>query len=625
MIVYEATCDQFHEQVADGVIGDRVREAWIARYGFEPNMGEKMAWANSLTQLHFAAKKAGLSQQGILIEFSLPQYGGRLDAMFTGADSNGADSAAVIELKQWSHCESSDAEKVVTWVGGGHRSVLHPSVQVGGYVSRLLHGSAEFHEDRPDAIKVWGGSFLHNYHYEQDDPLLDKKFATDLAKHPIFTRDLQAELVTALEIRVGGAGGESVLDRVINSKALPSKKLLESLGAVLDGKPEFILLDEQEVSFDRVMTEARKALATGTRATILVNGGPGTGKSVVAINLLAALSREGFNTHYSTPSTALKTTFKKFVGNVAAQQVTRHNAYAMSEPASIDVLLIDESHRLKESGVEFYTSKDQRSGKPLVQEIHDASKVSVFFIDEFQAIRPKEIGSRKLIEAAAADHDRDYYAFDLLPQFRCAGSDGFVDWVTAMLGLVDDEPTAWRGMEGFDFEIVDSPVELAGRITDLSVENVARVTAGFCWPWSDPLTDGTLPLDVKVGELEMPWNAKSGKKRLAEGIPPNELWATEAGGENQVGCIYTAQGFEFDYVGVIFGPDLVYRDGEGWVGIKDALHDKKVKSAKDDLTRLLKNTYRVLMTRGMKGCYVHFMDEETKAYWRAHVEIEDRA
>ena len=163
--------------------------------------------------------------------------------------------------------------------------MLHPSVQVGGYVKRLLHGSAEFHEDHPDAIKVWGGSFLHNYHYEQDDPLLDKKFATDLAKHPIFTRDLQAELVTALEIRVGGAGGESVLERVINSKALPSKKLLESLGAVLDGKPEFILLDEQEVSFDRVMTEARKALATGTRATILVNGGPGTGKSVVAINL----------------------------------------------------------------------------------------------------------------------------------------------------------------------------------------------------------------------------------------------------------------------------------------------------------------------------------------------------
>ena len=188
-----------------------------------------------------------------------------------------------------------------------------------------------------------------------------------------------------------------------------------------------------------------------------------------------------------------------------------------------------------------------------------------------------------------------------------------------MLGLTDAEPTVWRGMEGFDFEIVDSPVELAGRITYLSAQNVARVTAGFCWPWSDPLPDGTLPLDVKVGELEMPWNAKSGKKRLAEGIPPNELWATEAGGENQVGCIYTAQGFEFDYVGVIFGPDLVYRAGEGWIGIKDALHDKKVKSAKDDLTRLLKNTYRVLMTRGMKGCYVHFIDEETEAYWRAHV------
>ena len=622
MIVYQATCEEFHEQVTDGVIGDRVSEAWVQRFGFQPNPGEQNAWQNSLTQLHFAASKAGLSKQGILVEYSLPQYGGRLDAMFTGVDASGADSAAIIELKQWSHCEPSDADKVVTWVGGGNRSVLHPSVQVGGYLNRLVNGSTEFHEDQPDAIRAWAGSFLHNYHYEPNDPLRDAKFAPYLAQFPIFTRDDQAELVTELQIRVGGEGGEDVLQRVVNSKSLPSKKLLEHLGGILEGKPEFVLLDEQEVSFDRVMTEARKALESGSRSTIVVNGGPGTGKSVVAMNLLSALSQEGYNVHYSTPSTALKTTFKEFVGDIAAQQVTRHNAYAMDQEGSVDVLLVDEAHRLKESGNEFYTSKvirEVRGDKQLVHEIQDVSKVSVFFIDEFQAIRPKEIGERRMIEKAAEERGRDYYSFDLIPQFRCAGSDGFVEWVTAMLGLGDNPPTTWEGLEGFDFEVMDTPLEVAARISEHSSSSLARIVAGFCWPWSDPLKDGTLPNDVIVGELSMPWNAKSGKKKLATGIPPNELWATQDGGENQVGCIYTAQGFEFDYVGVIFGPDLVYRDGDGWLGIKDASHDKKVRSAGDDLTRLLKNTYRVLLTRGMKGCFVHFMDPETAEYWRSHI------
>ena len=603
----------------DGVIGDRVREAWISQFGFEPNEGEKTAWQNSLTQLHFAADKAGLKRQGVLIEFSLPQYGGRLDAMFTGADASGADSAAVIELKQWSRCEPSDASRVLTWVGKGNRSVLHPSVQVGGYVNRLLNGSAEFHEDRPDAIKAWGGAFLHNYHFEPNDPLLDPKFDDDIRRFPLFTRDDQSKLVTELQVRVGGQGGESVLGRVVGSKDLPSKKLLEHLGGILEGRAEFVLLDEQEVSFDRVMTEAQKAIANGTKATVVVSGGPGTGKSVVAMNLFAALSREGLNVHLSLSSTALKTTFKKFVGSIAEQQVTRHNSYAMASPSVVDVLLVDEAHRLKESGVEWHTRKDQRSGKPLVQELQDASKVAVFFVDEFQAIRPGEIGSRDLLLSAAEDDQRSSYAFDLLPQFRCAGSDGFVDWVTSVLGLSSDPPRIWRGMDSFEFEIVESPTDLAIKMSSLAKDHSARLTAGFCWPWSDPLPDGSLANDVKIGAFEMPWNAKSGKKTLAPGIPQNELWATETGGEAQIGCIYTAQGFEFDYVGVIFGPDLVYREGQGWLGVKDSLHDRKVKSAKDDLTRLLQNTYRVLLTRGMKGCFVHFMDDETQKYWQSHM------
>jgi len=127
--------------------------------------------------------------------------------------------------------------------------------------------------------------------------------------------------------------------------------------------------------------------------------------------------------------------------------------------------------------------------------------------------------------------------------------------------------------------------------------------------------------DVVIGEYAKPWNAKSDTGSLAPGIPKESLWAYEADGVNQIGCVYTAQGFEFDYIGVIFGPYLVYvPEKADWQGDRTKSFDAVVKRSGDRFIQMVKNTYRVLLTRGMKGCYVHFMDKNTENFFRSRME-----
>lgn len=174
----------------------------------------------------------------------------------------------------------------------------------------------------------------------------------------------------------------------------------------------------------------------------------------------------------------------------------------------------------------------------------------------------------------------------------------------------------------FDFRIMNSPDALEQAIREKAVVGFsARMTAGFCWKWSDPRTDGTLENDVVLGKYTRPWNAKPDAGRLAAGIPKASLWAHQPGGINQIGCIYTAQGFEFDYVGVIFGNDLTYDTDSGqWRGNRANSADPVVKRSGANFLKNVKNTYRVLLSRGMKGCYVYFTDKETANFFRSRME-----
>jgi len=146
----------------------------------------------------------------------------------------------------------------------------------------------------------------------------------------------------------------------------------------------------------------------------------------------------------------------------------------------------------------------------------------------------------------------------------------------------------------------------------------ARITAGYCWPWSDARQDGTLVSDVRIGTWARPWNSKS-DRRIGD-APPSALWATDDEGFSQVGCIYTAQGFEYDCNGVIIGPDLVWRDGR-LVTVRDANRDPDLRNPNtvpdNRFDVLVRHVYKVLLTRGMIGTVIYSTDRETREALRS--------
>jgi hypothetical protein len=336
---------------------------------------------------------------------------------------------------------------------------------------------------------------------------------------------------------------------------------------------------------------------------------------------MADLLLKGYNAHYATGSRAFTATLRRIIESRGGVQFKFFNSYGSAEPNSVDVLISDEAHRIRKTSSSWRTPSPKRSDMPQVEELLRAAKVAVFLIDDAQVVRPDEIGSVAYIKEAATRLGCIVSEYELEAQFRCAGSDAFVNWVNNTLGIRRTANVLWEGDERFDFRIAGSPLELEGMIREKVTQgHSGRMTAGFCWPWSDPREDGTLPDDVVIGDYRRPRNAKPEARRLAKGIPPASIWAYDPNGIEQVGCVYTAQGFEFDYVGVIFGPDLRYCFAEQhWKGLKERSYDSVVKRSKDRFTDLMKNTYRVLLTRGLKGCYVHFMDRETEMFFRSRM------
>jgi len=623
MRLYSGNAVDFAEDAAHNRIADKLKKAFLIAYRYEPGPAEVNSWRNSLRAVAQVMERAHLRDNGVILEFELPACSLRLDCLVTGRDTAGTSHATIIELKQWEQCSPAEGDRILTFTGGGRRDVLHPSVQVGGYCQYLSDSHTAFHEGS-DPINLTACSYLHNYSFHPDEPLLEKKFDQWIRDYPIFSADDAAKLIDELGARLSHGSGMPVLDRIERSKYRPSKKLMEHVSGLLDGRPEYVLLDDQVIAFDRVLAAARAAKNSSRKAVVLVIGGPGTGKSVIALNLVAQLAREGLSSHYATGSSAFTQTLREVVGRRAGSLFNYFNSYTAMEPDALDVIVCDEAHRLRKTSTNQWTAAVRRTNKAQIQELLEVARTAVFFIDDKQVVRPKEVGSADLIRKATAASGANLQEITLKAQFRCAGSDGFIQWVENTLEIERTPTVLWNTKQSFEFRICDSPSDLDKAIRQrLQEGNKARLTAGYCWHWSNPKSDGSLVEDVQLEGFSRPWNAKPNATGLAKGIPKAPLWAYRAGGENQVGCVYTAQGFEFDYVGVIFGTDLVYRAAQGWVGQREHSCDPEVKKAGDRFAELVKNTYRVLLTRGMQGCYVFFQDKETENFFRSRTEIVD--
>ena len=346
---------------------------------------------------------------------------------------------------------------------------------------------------------------------------------------------------------------------------------------------------------------------------------------MIALNVLAELASLNLKVFHATGSKSFTTTIQKIVGSEASNLFKYFNTFTEKKikENEIDVLICDEAHRIRQTSNNRYTRREFKSDMPQAEELIRCSKVSIFFIDDYQVVRPAEIGNTQLIRDTAVKYNADIHEFELKTQFRCSGSDGFLNWIDDVLGVRDTANKSLTANEKMEFKIFESPTLLYEEIkAKNSVKpNSARLVAGYCWKWSDPKPDGTLVEDVMIGDFKIPWEGKEGKK-LAKGIPPWYLWAYDSNGVNQCGCIYTIQGFEFEYVGVIVGNDLVYDpQKKEWSAIKENSCDPMVKQAQgDDLVMYLKNIYRTLLTRGMKGCYVYFVDKDTERFFKSRIE-----
>lgn len=622
MQLYAGMSEEFIQATTRNQIAEHLRDAFFTYYRYNPSPAEVSSWRNSLRAMKDVLTIAKLQDHGIVLEYQLPQSSKRIDCIVCGKDAAKADQAVIVELKQWEKCDPAVPDKLVrTWVGGAHREVLHPSVQVGQYREYLEDTNTAFHEG-PRPVRLSACCYLHNYKLLQGDALLAPKFTNAVGASPLFDLDSAEKLAGFLGDRLSTGQGESVLTRVIDSRLRPSRKLMDFVADTIKSRAPWILLDEQLVVFEHILSTARAGLEGAQKQVVIVRGGPGTGKSVLAINLMADLLREGMNAHYATGSKAFTETLWEIIGSRSKATFKYFNSYGRAEVNDVDVLICDESHRIRETSNSRFTKKEFRTNKPQVREILDASKVSVFFIDDRQVVRPNEIGSSSHIREHAGAVNAQVSEFDLEVQFRCAGSDGFVNWIDNTLSIRRTANVLWEGSDGFDFRIVSSPAALETAMRERAAAGqTARVAAGFCWPWSVPREDGTLVDDVIIGDYRRPWDAKPGDWKLAPGIPSAALWATDPNGINQVGCVYNIQGFELDYIGVIWGPDLRYDFDTGdWIGDKKASADRVVKQSKGKFVDLVKNTYRVLLSRGLKGCYVHFMDKDTERYVRSRME-----
>ena len=602
MRLFAGSVEEFGSRIESGSIVGLLQESFAKQMLHHPSPSEVNSWANSLPVLNQDLKDSALGDAAIIIEYMLPLSSKRLDAVILGKDAKGKGRATVLELKQWRRAEITSVEDRLVNLGG--HLALHPQQQVAQYVMYLR----DFHPlvDQRKLL-IDGGAYLHNADLS-DARVMQLSFLKDLAEFPLFTADDRSDLHGFLKERTAGGSGEEVLTDYLGSELRPSKKLLEHVSMEIEGHPMFHLLDEQFIAFELVKKAVRQGISTSQKHVVIVTGGPGTGKSVIAARIVGEMAGRGLNVTHATGSRSFTETLRRTVGRRAAPIFLYFNSFKTADPDQIDVLVCDEAHRIRATSNDRFTRKTERSDLPQVDELIQVAKVPVFLLDENQVVRPLEIGTVGAIEAAARRNGADVLKIDLNGQFRCMGSDAYVQWVNRFLGLRDGTPLAWEEDDRFELIVVDSPQEMEQWLQMRHGQGyTARISAGFCWPWSDPDAQGNLQNDVHVGTWARPWNAKPGKKVL--NAPAASYWATDQRGFGQVGCIYTAQGFEYDYGGVIIGPDFLWRDGS-WVSDSSAHADSVTRRAKN-FDQLVRNIYKVLLTRALRGCCLYSTDAET--------------
>lgn len=618
MILYQNTAAGFQQDVENNRIADELEAAFIDKLHHRPAPNEKRSWENSLYRMETILRKAGVPDDcGTLIEYNIPGSGKRIDFLITGHDKAQNKNFIIVELKQWEDAMATDLQHTVkTFLNGGYHDVAHPSYQASSYKQFFRDMTTCVEEN---GLHPYSCAYLHNYARRTSEPLLDPQYADIVKDTPVFLKEDTQKFEDYVAEKVGQGDGMPIVDEITGSKTRPTRKFIDYVSQIYEGNPVYTMLDEQQIAYANIMKYAANATK---RTTIIVNGGPGTGKSVVAMNAFIALfklyrdqDKDG-GILFVAPNASFRTAMIDILAKHKSDTKTRlkqifsgSGSFYDAESESYDVLIVDEAHRLKSKGTYMYRGESQ------VADIVRASRVNIFFVDDNQQIRPDDEGSRDYIKACARQHHSEIIEVELKAQFRCSGAEGYLNWLDHTLQLADTANFDGWDDGAFEFKLMDTPQELEHYVEDKNAQGFkARMLAGYAWKWTPEKEnpDANVP-DVDIPEFGFarPWNSRHDQYS----------WAINDSGQHQVGCIHTSQGLEFDYIGVIIGRDLQYDpETHELVGDYNNYYDstgkKGLKDNPDRLTKYIKDIYRVLLSRGMKGCAVFCCDENLRAYFK---------
>ena len=552
MIVYEATKELFIADVIQDKIRDRIDKKFYEKMGYHTSESERNAWENSMQYMLKVLYNSKIpNTSGIAIEFRIPNTSKRVDFIISGKDERLKNTAVIVELKQWQEAEIVSGKDAIvkTYTGHALREVAHPSYQAWSYATTIEDYNENVQEKNIDLHPC---AYLHNYLPVEPPTILSEVYKEYLDRAPAFIHGDVERLQDFISKYIKYGDNKETLYLIENGKIRPSKALQDALSGMLKGNREFVMIDDQKVVYETAFNMAKKSHEDGKKRVLIVEGGPGTGKSVVAVNLLVNLTNENMLCQYVTKNSAPREVYAaKLSGQMRKNRINNlfkgSGAFVDEVSNQFDALIVDEAHRLNKKSGMF-----QNLGENQIKEIINASKFSVFFIDESQRVTLKDNGSIEEINKYIKEFNAESEILELQSQFRCNGSDGYIAWLDNVLQIRETANDTFD--IDYDIRICDTPNEVRDLIFEKNKENnKARILAGYCWDWIKEGKNKTDIHDIIIAEhdFEMSWN-----------LGNSTTWAIDPESVNEIGCIHTSQGLEFDYVGVIIGEDLRYENGK---------------------------------------------------------------
>ena len=622
MIIYQNTKAGFVNDVDNNELQPKLEGAFKAKTGSIPS--DRSVWASEYSQFSLQLRKAQVADDiQVAIEYHISSIGrNRIDVLLTGSDGHN-DNGLIIELKAWDKADATDIENMVFSPIAGGSIKQHPSLQARQYKGMIMRFNQDILEK---GVQMHPSAYLFNLRRRNPEPLEDARYKDLLAESRLFLADDVSVLRKYIEDLIPNKAKNDVLFLLDQGRWRPADELISRVESMLEGNEEFLLIDEQDEAFRILRHQVLNETDRTHRHVFVVEGGPGTGKSVVAVRLLAEVLKKKRMAFFVAPNKAFRDALVNSLAN--GDKRYREDGEALFKSSwsfhqsdyrkdeRNEILVVDEAHRLKDKAYQY-------KGKSMVEDMVRSARISVFFIDESQRVSWQDSGSIASIREAAKKYKANFHQpMKLTAQFRCNGSTGYLNWLDDVLQL---RPTGnfdnW-GDGQYEFKVFDKAEDLYKALKAKNDNNKARLIAGYSWAWPKKGRErGTKVKHVQADGLALPWNYDG------------ESWAASEDGIEQVGCIHTSQGLEFDWMGVLIGDDIFYKDGrvqsdpakraktdaslKGW--------KKEFKEAKKDTTSqeaivnkvdsIIKSTYRVLLSRGRKGCYVWCKDKALGEYF----------